>query len=54
VDAGEDVAQVVAAAGFGQDGVDAAAEQRGVVYFGGIASYKDYVWGRRLVREALG
>ena len=44
VDAGEDLAEVVAAAGFGQDGVDAAAEQRWVIDFGGVAGYEHVLW----------
>jgi hypothetical protein len=54
VDAGEDLTKIVAAAGFGEDGVYAAAHEGGVVYFGGIASYENHVWGRTSVRQALG
>src|SRR2546421_8502081 len=52
--AGENVAQVVAAAGFGQDGVDAAGQQAGVVDFGGVASDQDREGRGRHVGQLLG
>ena len=54
MDAGEDLTKIVAAAGFGQDGVDAAAEQRWVIDFGGVAGYEHHIGRIRNVGQALG